>query len=132
MTPGEKNIQYNKTNNTQLRGWQSKLLPHESSRGNNLLYHPLSYKCMCYLYNIIIDYAMSFILSQTCTIFSKSFNLMEHIEGCVRSVLLFKYYTSLLLHYLHIEGTLVCWSSLIRVIYDNISLFRVSFNISYV
>ena len=29
MKPGEKNIQYNKTNNTQLRGWQSRLLPRE-------------------------------------------------------------------------------------------------------
>ena len=26
MKPGEKNVQYNKTNNTQLRGWQSRLL----------------------------------------------------------------------------------------------------------
>ena len=29
MKPGEKNIQYNKTNNTQLRGWQSRLLSRE-------------------------------------------------------------------------------------------------------
>ena len=64
MKPGEKNIQYNKTNNTQLRGWQNRLLPLEISlstsasprltRNFSVTICSTTLSAMCYLYSVII------------------------------------------------------------------------------